>query len=87
MKPLDPPHTIEGDPNATEMLRLWAAHRRLNVVINVSAEDEALVIRPVRKARAGWAAAFRKMAQRGDDALLEETPSLSDWDECEWEWR
>ena len=35
MKPLDPPHTIKGDPKATEMLRLWAAHRKLNVAINI----------------------------------------------------
>ena len=40
-----------------------------------------------RKPRAGWAAAFRKMAQRGDDSLLDGVPpSLSSWDESEWEW-
>ncbi|NBV25183.1 MAG: DUF5076 domain-containing protein [Proteobacteria bacterium] len=40
MKPLDPPNTIEGDPNATEMLRLWAAHSKLNVAINVGSYHE-----------------------------------------------
>lgn len=40
MKPLDPPDTIKGDPNATEMLRLWAAHRKLNVAINVGSYHE-----------------------------------------------
>ena len=40
MNPLDPPHTIEGDPNATEMLRLWAAHNKLNVAINVGSYHE-----------------------------------------------
>ncbi|MCA9118225.1 MAG: DUF5076 domain-containing protein, partial [Planctomycetaceae bacterium] len=40
MQPLDPPHTIEGDPNATEMLRLWAAHRKLNVAINIGSFHE-----------------------------------------------
>ena len=36
----------------------------------------------------GWAAAFQEMAQRGDDALLDEAaPGLSGWDEGEWEWR
>jgi hypothetical protein len=45
------------------------------------------VIRPIKKPRAGWATAFQTMAQRGDDALLDEvTPSLSDWDEGEWQW-
>ena len=56
--------------------------------VELSAENDALVIRPVRKARAGWAAAFALMARRGDDALLDDVgPSLSNWDEGEWEWR
>ncbi|MCC6421587.1 MAG: AbrB/MazE/SpoVT family DNA-binding domain-containing protein [Gemmataceae bacterium] len=56
--------------------------------VEISAEDDALVIRPVKKPRASWATAFQKMAQRGDDALLDDVaPSLSEWDEGEWEWR
>lgn len=55
--------------------------------VEISAERDSLVIRPARKPRANWAAAFRKMADRGDDALLDETPSLSRWDKDEWEWR
>ena len=56
--------------------------------VEISAEDNALVIRPAKRPRASWAAAFREMARRGDDALLDgEAPSLSDWDEGEWEWR
>jgi antitoxin MazE len=48
--------------------------------VEISAEDDRLVIRPGRKPRAGWAVAFQKMAERGDDALLDEAPGLSDWD-------
>jgi antitoxin MazE len=55
--------------------------------VEISAQDDALVIRPGRKPRAGWATAFRTMVQRGDDALSDEAPSLSSWDEEEWEWR
>ena len=56
--------------------------------VEISAEGDALVIRPVHRPRAKWAAAFQTMALRGDDALLDEVaPSLSDWDEGEWEWR
>lgn len=40
MRPLDPPHNIDGDPKATEMLRLWAAHKKLNVAINVGTYHE-----------------------------------------------
>jgi antitoxin MazE len=56
--------------------------------VEISAEDDALVVRPVKKPRAGWAVAFQQMARRGDDALLDDVPSsLSGWDEGEWEWR
>jgi antitoxin MazE len=56
--------------------------------VEICAQDQSLVIRFARKPRDGWAAAFQKMAQRGDDALLDAaSPPLSHWDEDEWEWR
>ncbi len=56
--------------------------------VEIRALKDSLVIRAARKPRAGWDEAFREMAQRGDDALLDEaSPSLSSWDEEEWEWR
>jgi antitoxin MazE len=56
--------------------------------VEIRAEGNTLVIRPARRPRAGWAEAFREMARRGDDALLDDAaPTLSDWDEGEWEWR
>jgi antitoxin MazE len=55
--------------------------------VEITAEDGSLLIRATRRPREGWAAALEKMAQRGDDALLDaEAPSLSSWDEEEWEW-
>jgi antitoxin MazE len=56
--------------------------------VEINAEDDCLVIRPIKKPRANWARAFQKMAQRGDDALLDDVAtSLSDWDKGQWEWR
>ena len=49
-----------------------------------------LVIRPVRvarKPRQGWEQAFRSMALRGDDRLLDGAQQASDWDKSEWEWK
>ena len=55
--------------------------------VEISVRDNSLVIKPARRPRAGWEAAFAEMAGRGDDALVdEETPSLARWDEDEWEW-
>jgi antitoxin MazE len=56
--------------------------------VEITAEDGAVVIRSAKMPREGWAAALREMARRGDDALLDDVgPSLSSWDEDEWEWR
>jgi len=53
--------------------------------VDIQVENEALVIRRARKPRAGWAKAFREMAERGDDALLD--PSFGNrFDDEEWEW-
>ena len=55
--------------------------------VEISVKDGALIIKPARKTRAGWAVAFQEMAKRGDDALFDEgAPPLSRWDEDEWEW-
>ncbi|MEK6675635.1 MAG: AbrB/MazE/SpoVT family DNA-binding domain-containing protein [Planctomycetota bacterium] len=56
--------------------------------VEIIAEDDVLVIRPITKPRANWATAFQKMAHRGDDVLLDEVPpGRSGWDKSEWEWR
>lgn len=49
--------------------------------------DGRLVITPVRAVREQWEEAFRDMAARGDDRLLDgEQPGASSWDDEEWEW-
>ena len=56
--------------------------------VEIIAEDDSVVIRPARRPREDWAAAFRDMARRGDDALIDDVaPTQAGWDEEEWEWR
>ena len=40
--------------------------------VEITAVDDSLVIRPVRRTREGWATAFKNMAQQGDDALIDD---------------
>jgi antitoxin MazE len=54
--------------------------------VEISVQEGTLVIKPAAGPRAGWAAAFQAMAKRGDDALLDEEPLATAWDEEEWEW-
>jgi antitoxin MazE len=56
--------------------------------VELMVQDDSLVIAPVRATRAGWSNAYRGMAQRRDDALVDgELPNLSTWDRDEWKWR
>ena len=55
--------------------------------VDLEVEPGRIVIQAVGSPRRGWEEAFRAMAERGDDALLDrETVSGSSWDEQEWEW-
>ncbi|HYH79836.1 MAG TPA: hypothetical protein VEX86_08560 [Longimicrobium sp.] len=49
----------------------------------ITHEEEAHLTKPRRE---GWDAAFRTMAERGDDALLDGDAIAGDWDEEEWDW-
>ncbi len=60
----------------------------LHSEVEITVQDGALVIRPVRKARTGWENAFLEMAARGDDQLLDgEMIQDHSWDEREWKWK
>jgi antitoxin MazE len=76
-----------GNSRGIRIPKLLLDQTGLQGEVEISARDRTLVIRPTRKPRDGWAAAFREMARRGDDALIDRAgPSLSIWDEGEWEW-
>ncbi len=56
--------------------------------VELTVQDDSLVVTPVHAARAGWESAFRAMATRGDDTLIDgDLQVLSAWDEGEWQWR
>ena len=60
---------------------------RLQDTVELEVDDGHLIIRPAEQVRSGWDDAFREMAERGDDALLDrDSLAPSRWDESEWEW-
>jgi antitoxin MazE len=54
--------------------------------VEIEAIDGALVLRPIRKHRMEWEAAFQEMSKKGDDQLLDVTLSNS-FDDGEWIWK
>jgi antitoxin MazE len=60
---------------------------RFRDTVELEVEDGRLVIRPAEQVRSGWDEAFRRMADKGDDALLDrDSLAPTRWDESEWEW-
>ena len=55
--------------------------------VDMSVRDGALLITRAGQPRQGWSEAFRQMAQRGDDELLDGDLATSDsFDAESWEW-
>lgn len=47
---------------------------------------DQLVIRSTHPPRHGWDKQFQAMADVGDDHLLDDGLSFTEWDEAEWQW-
>jgi antitoxin MazE len=53
--------------------------------VTLAVKDDALVVKPKRKLREGWDAAFKRRASREDPLLLpDDVPN--EFDEKEWTW-
>ncbi|MFH2091917.1 MAG: AbrB/MazE/SpoVT family DNA-binding domain-containing protein [Pseudomonadota bacterium] len=51
-------------------------------------QNNELIVKPIKSSRNNWDSAFKKMAENGDDQLLDSgTVSTTEWDEGEWEWK
>ncbi len=56
--------------------------------VELSVQGDQLVIRPGKRPRHGWGEQFARMAERGDDRLLDaEAAHLTEWDEDDWQWK
>jgi antitoxin MazE len=55
--------------------------------VDIKVENSQIIIRPVLNPRSGWNDAFRKMAENGDDLLVDADGIMPHpWDETEWQW-
>ena len=54
--------------------------------VELEVHNHELVIKPMKHPRQNWESSFMKMAETGDDTLLDPTTSTQ-WDEDEWEWK
>jgi len=67
--------------------KLFMEQARLGGEVELEAQDDHIIIRPVTYPRRGWDEAFQAMAERGDDQLLyDDLASQTRWGQEEWEW-
>jgi antitoxin MazE len=59
----------------------------LGEVVLLEAKNGVLVVRPAAKPRDGWSNAFKEMAERKGDVLLDAETASSSWDREEWGWK
>ena len=53
--------------------------------VEIAIQSDRLVIQSALRRRAGWEQEFRKLAEQGDDALLDGYQP-TEWEKAEWEW-
>ena len=55
--------------------------------VELDVDKDQIIIRPVSNPRAGWDDAFKAMADKGDDMIIDEVENIShSWDDDEWQW-
>ena len=55
--------------------------------VELEVDKNQIIIRPVSNPRAGWDDAFKSMADRNDDMIIDEAENIShSWDDDEWQW-
>lgn len=74
-----------GNSRGIRIPKSFIEQAGLGEEVKISLKENALVVRPVAKAREGWADAFAEMARRGDDALID-GEIINSFDEKHWQW-
>ena len=60
----------------------------INDELDLEVEQDRIILRPIHQRRVGWREAFKRMAFKSDDGLLDADSVLtqSSWDNEEWTW-
>jgi antitoxin MazE len=75
-----------GNSRGVRLPKVLLEQAQLTDEVELDAEPGRIVIRRGSRPRAGWAAAARKMHERGEDRLLD-PPTSTRFDDKDWKWR
>lgn len=74
-----------GNSRGVRLPKLLLEEAGLSEDVEIHAEPGRIVIETARQPRAGWADAAKRMAERGEDRLLD-AETATQFDEDEWAW-
>ena len=77
-----------GNSQGIRIPKIILQESRIGSEVELIAEHEHIIIRSVKKSRAGWDDSFKSMAHNNDDTLLDNgaLSAQSSWDEEERQW-
>jgi antitoxin MazE len=75
-----------GNSRGIRLPKILLEEAQLPDEVELEAEPGRIIIRRGDRPRTGWAAAARRMHERGEDGLLDPTTATR-FDEEEWKWR
>ncbi len=76
-----------GNSQGIRIPKLLLEQSALGEEVELEAQDNQIIIRPATSPRQGWEEAFQRMAERGDDRLLDQDlTGRTQWDREEWQW-
>ncbi len=76
-----------GNSKGIRIPKPLLAQTGLGEDVELEVQDDRIVIKSILAPRQGWEKAFRAMAERGHDRLLDEgLTGKTSWDEEEWDW-
>lgn len=76
-----------GNSQGIRIPKLLLERSKLVDEVELEAEDNQITIRSLKQPREDWEIAFRVMAERNDDELLDKAViAQTQWDEDEWQW-
>jgi antitoxin MazE len=76
-----------GNSQGIRIPKLLLERSNLAEEVELEAEDNRIIIRSTKQPRQNWERAFRAMAERGDDSLLDNNLlTQTQWAEDDWQW-
>lgn len=76
-----------GNSQGVRIPKLLIERSNLSEEVEMTAQDDQIIIRSARQPRADWEDSFRRMAAHGDDEPLDgDLPAQTSWDADEWRW-